>query len=76
LGFIILTVQEPNIKTIARFGRENVNFHIWAYRALTPEEVSHTIQDYFKQPSVRRKKKAEQNEIIVLKTRFGITENL
>ena len=69
-------MKAPHVKNTIRFKRENVTFHIMAYRKLTKEEMENSVRLYYQQLGARERKKSQQDETITIQTQFGITEGL
>ena len=65
-------MRAPNIVTSKEYKKDNVVFHVLAYRKLSEREVVECIEDYCNQPSMRRRKTPLKNKEITIETVIGL----
>ena len=66
-------MQMPDVRSSIRDAKNNVTYHVLAYRPLSHQEVLQSVAMYHAQPKVRRRKKLPRNETITIVTLHGAT---
>ncbi len=68
-------MEAPNVRTSIRDEKNNVTYHVMAYRKLARAEVVQSVRAFQSQPKVRRKKHVKNATITIL-TLHGATPEL
>lgn len=69
-------MEMPNVKSTIRDERNNVTYHVVAYRNLTREELVSSVRLFHSQPKLRRRKTPLRNQIVTIVSVLGATPNL
>lgn len=69
-------MQMPDVRTSIKDEKNNVVYHVLAYRKLSRAELVQSVRAYHAQPKVRRRKKPLRNTEITIITIHGASPGL
>jgi hypothetical protein len=69
-------MQLPDVRNTIKDERNNVTYHVMAYRQLAQAEMVQSVRLFHAQPKIRRRKTPLKNKVITILTVHGASPGL